>query len=63
MDNVIIPCKKCGSEGVLKYITNGNAAVLCTNKNCKNSTRADSGFKGSDRMVIDDWNRRNTPKK
>lgn len=63
MDSKIIPCKKCGSEGVLKYIANGNAAVLCTNKNCKNSTRADSGFKGSDRMAIDDWNRRNTPKK
>lgn len=63
MNSEIILCKRCGSEGVIKSITNGNVAVLCTNKNCKNSTRADSGFKGSDRMAIDDWNRRNTPKK
>lgn len=61
----LLPCKKCGSVGALKSIVNGNVAILCTNKDCKNATRGKSGFKGSDRMAVDDWNRRNaqrTPK-
>ena len=55
----ILNCKKCGSPGVLKSIANGNRAVLCVNKDCKNAYRARSGYKGSDRRAIDDWNRRN----
>lgn len=58
----LLLCKKCGCTGELKSITNGNVAILCTNKDCKNSNRADSGFKGSDRMAVDDWNRRNAPR-
>lgn len=58
----LLPCKKCGSVGALKSIVNGNVAILCTNKDCKNATRGKSGFKGSDRMAVDDWNRRNTPR-
>lgn len=57
----LLPCKKCGSVGELKSTTNGNVAILCTNENCKNATRGESGFKGSDRMAVDDWNRRNAP--
>lgn len=62
MGNVINRCSKCGFEGVIKSIANGNVAVLCTNSNCKNSSRAKSGFKGSDRMAVDDWNNRNKAK-
>ena len=58
----LLHCKKCGSVGALKSITNGNVAILCTNKDCKNATRGKSGFKGSDRMAVDDWNRRNAPR-
>jgi hypothetical protein len=58
----LLPCKKCGSVGALKSIVNGNVAILCTNKDCKNATRGKSGFKGSDRMAVDDWNRRNAPR-
>lgn len=61
----LLPCKKCGSVGELKSTTNGNVAILCTNKECKNSTRGERGFKCSERMAADDWNERNdpTPKK
>lgn len=58
MENEIKQCPKCGSVGYLKAKANGNLAVLCGNPLCKLHKAPKSRFKQSQRMAIDDWNRR-----